>query len=525
VERFEIPVTTNQTKTGVALDSETGLPLTFLFVDNTSNSLGTFESPYPTLAQAEAASGIGDAIYIFPGDGTDTGMDATLTLQDRQSLVGSGAPFEVATRFGTLEIPAQSANLPRLSNGGAGNAVVVANANTISGLNISTTGNANSAIFAASAANLTLQNAQIQTTGDFSAGVEITTFTGGDLLCNQVTTTTTGTYSSGILVDTFSGQDLTCNSYIFSSQIDDCHGISIATSFEGRDLTVNNSTLALDGLGSKGIEASSFTGRDLNVSQTTVSAPQGFGIDSASFDGRDLKIQTSTFDVLREGVNIGTYIGRDFTVDNSSFFSGPNDGNILILNFTGNQCLISNSELLNARNGIAIGILQVGDFYCLNSRIFSTGPVSAINLGNHQSGNIVIEQSTLDSLGQQAVDITHNSSTCNCIIQNNKMSALLESVFIQVGGGLFEASIQNNEFFTTGDDRFAVRITTSDPGAQVNLQYWKNAASSPNSADVILNGIAGLMQVQSPNLEQSGLEALNDGVFDLIGDITFIPFE
>jgi len=57
VERFAIPPTITRSKSTVGLDSETGLPLTFYFVDNTSSSAGTFESPFPTFAQAVAASG------------------------------------------------------------------------------------------------------------------------------------------------------------------------------------------------------------------------------------------------------------------------------------------------------------------------------------------------------------------------------------------------------------------------------------------------------------------------------------
>lgn len=150
-DRFEIIVTTTHKKNGRALDPLTGKPLKFIFVDNTSSSKGTFESPHPTLAQALGASNVGDVIYIFPGNGK--ALTDPVVLQDRQWLVGSGAPIEMKTRFGNLVIPKQSATNPLISVTNA-NAVVLANQNTISGLTISSQGVGGSCIFS----NLPMHN-------------------------------------------------------------------------------------------------------------------------------------------------------------------------------------------------------------------------------------------------------------------------------------------------------------------------------------------------------------------------------
>ncbi|MFZ4772461.1 MAG: inverse autotransporter beta domain-containing protein, partial [Chlamydiia bacterium] len=58
-----------------AIDPRTNNPYYFVFVDNTSNSAGTFESPYPTLLEAQNNSSPYDVIYVYPGDGTSKGMD------------------------------------------------------------------------------------------------------------------------------------------------------------------------------------------------------------------------------------------------------------------------------------------------------------------------------------------------------------------------------------------------------------------------------------------------------------------
>lgn len=103
-----------------------------VFVNNTSSSNGTFESPYPTLALAEANSSPGDVIYVFPGDGTTTGMNAGITLQSRQRLHGSGHPMDLDGFI----VPALTPNaMPKIENT-AGSAITLADQNTVTGINI-----------------------------------------------------------------------------------------------------------------------------------------------------------------------------------------------------------------------------------------------------------------------------------------------------------------------------------------------------------------------------------------------------
>jgi len=113
-ERDEIIVTHSRHKVEKARDSE-GNPLFFLFVNNTSSSAGTFQSPFPTLNQAQTASKPGDVIYVFPGDGTTTGMNVGINLKDDQRLLGSGVSHEFLTQLGGMEVPALTEGLPHIT--------------------------------------------------------------------------------------------------------------------------------------------------------------------------------------------------------------------------------------------------------------------------------------------------------------------------------------------------------------------------------------------------------------------------
>jgi len=72
------------------------------FVNNSGAGAGagTRLAPFPTLAEAEAASDENDTIFVFAGNRTDTGQDFGITLKDGQRLIGEG----VGLRFNGVPI-------------------------------------------------------------------------------------------------------------------------------------------------------------------------------------------------------------------------------------------------------------------------------------------------------------------------------------------------------------------------------------------------------------------------------------
>lgn len=118
VDRNEIVVVTNKRKNSKAINPVTGNPYTVWFVNNTSHSLGTYESPFNTLLAAESASRPNDLIYVFKGDGTSAGMNMGMILQNGQQLLGAGINQQISTTLGTITIPAQESGLPLISNSG-----------------------------------------------------------------------------------------------------------------------------------------------------------------------------------------------------------------------------------------------------------------------------------------------------------------------------------------------------------------------------------------------------------------------
>ncbi len=140
VDRQEIiPVVKKHYKTP-AIDPATGQPYFFIFVDNTSSSNGTFESPYPSLSLAETHSSANDVVYVFPGNGTSTGMNTGFRMKTAQKLLGAANAYNLNTEQGMIQIPALASTKPAISNTliGAEEVVLLNSGNQVSGFLMTT---------------------------------------------------------------------------------------------------------------------------------------------------------------------------------------------------------------------------------------------------------------------------------------------------------------------------------------------------------------------------------------------------
>ncbi len=165
VIRDEIIVVGKCKEHPIAIDPSTGDPFFVLFVDNTSSSLGTFESPFNSFAQVESVYHPNDLIYVYPGDGTTTGMSSGITLLDNQQLLGSAVPHPITTQLGLITIPSQTVGFSPIIANGAGAVVAIANNNTVSGFYIQFLDGAGITNGATARTNLTATNNIFQGNG------------------------------------------------------------------------------------------------------------------------------------------------------------------------------------------------------------------------------------------------------------------------------------------------------------------------------------------------------------------------
>ncbi len=267
VDKQEIIVVTTQKKKSVAINPLTGQPYTIWFVDNTSHSQGTHESPFNTLANAQAASGPNDIIAVLPGDGTDKGMNQGIVLQDGQKLWGMSVLHALPTTLGKITIKPLASQMPLLSNSG-GDVVTGANSNDIEGLRIVQTASTSYGI------NI------LNKTGTYTVANNIISTTNSGCGLSIQTINSLGT--SQIVNNTFLGADNTPNRGV---RIDQCQGHFMISNnlFTGTDASSGLVIGIFIGIGSS-IEPLTSTvqysivGNTINLKPTLATAVQGISL-------------------------------------------------------------------------------------------------------------------------------------------------------------------------------------------------------------------------------------------------------
>lgn len=384
--RFEIPVVKKKKLRSAAINPATQEPWEVWFVDNTSSSKGTFESPFPTLIEAQAASAPYDMIYVFPGDGTTNGMDMGIQLQNGQTLFGSGVSHEISTTKGGMTIPAFSTTAPLLTS--ASNVVSLANGNTVSGLNVLVTGagawgiggssvvqavidrNQTSGsvsyngIFITGSGNISVTNNQCsespQIGAPVEAGVQIQAI--GDVNLNITNNTTTGFYYGVFLPSTTS--------------------ISVAANISQNTFSNFRET---------GIHVSGQISPNTNIkaAKNTISNSAGFGIvlypASGNYYVANNTIDSSSSTRFNEGIQIvGGNSGQTALVliNNNNVIVGPVNTSygIAILNVDGTICTsITNNQ---------VSVPTAGNFGVTISPS-SPGVVNVFELSNNQAPEFI----------------------------------------------------------------------------------------------------------------------------------------
>jgi hypothetical protein len=385
--RFEIPVVKKKTQRTKAINPATGKPWQVFFVNNTSSSNGTFESPFSTLQAAANASDVNDMIYVFPGDGTTKGMTTGIALQDGQQLFGSGISHQIKTAQAKIEIPAFSTTAPSVSN--TASVIKLANGNEVSGMNVLVLAGGTSGI-------------------DGSAGI-----VGATIDSNTVSSTAPSTIGVNL---SGSGNFLIANNQLTAPSGVGSPPGAIAVSFTGStNLNVMNNVCTGYTNSMKIIPGTSPTALSANIVGNTCS---GFGVNgiSASFTA-----PISNITIAKNNFNntVGTAGSISFNI------TAPSAGNLVIDSNTVNtttstvvfgigvimqspslQMAVSNNSVVTGAGGAPTGIL-----------------LQQQGVGGSTCANIINNQVSVLASAGNGIVITTNTSPINCAsISDNLVS-------------------------------------------------------------------------------------------------------
>jgi hypothetical protein len=107
--------------------------------NNGGGSTGRVDSPFATLADAQAAAANNDTVYVFTGDGTTTGQDAGFVVNhDGERLIGEGVALTESGTYNASSNPTlrTAGTRPQISNA-SGDGVKLAGAGSISNVEAS----------------------------------------------------------------------------------------------------------------------------------------------------------------------------------------------------------------------------------------------------------------------------------------------------------------------------------------------------------------------------------------------------
>ena len=479
VDREEIIPVGKQSIVASAIDPTTGEPFSFLFVDNTSHSNGTYESPYNTLAAAETNSSAGDIIYIFPGDGTTTGMDSGIVLKDNQKLWGSGVGQVLTTNAGTIQIPAQSVGTlngvvynPIISN--SGTVVTLANGNEISGLFLQNGGSADAISVSnktnASVSNCTIAGANVQGGTGFSGTELAGTLTINNCILNQnvavsLTNSTTNLQTT-ITNSNISGGDGSTTSSIAWHLSDAAQGV----------LTANNNIFNSDYIG--------ITVNPSNTSMITANINNnvfclgGYGIyiNGSGTAAENITIDGNTFNTYYQSIRI---------VDSGALTANLSNNTI---NTTEDYCVEIETSAGVASILMTDNLLVSSDSYTLyfnhsggsltatlnGNKIYATEGEYAIysNLTGSATDHVInLDGNTVN--GEYSWYLFQTAGNASSTWTNNTLNPYEYGIYADQQSGTFDLTFSNNTVIST-DDETAIYWASTIDATNANISITGN---------------------------------------------------
>ena len=470
VERQEIIVVGHTKKKSAAIDPTTGQPFNFVFVNNTSHSNGTYESPYPTLALAQANSKIDDIIYVFPGDGTTRGMDAGITLKLNQKFWGSGIAHALQTSQGSFIIPAQSTSAPQMTNT-AGDGITLAPINQISGF-ILTDAEGNG-INGTSLENMDISDCAIDGCQSDQIHLEYSG-TSGIAALNRLTLTDGG-INALFINSTTSSTACTINNCI----IQDTNNSSVDATFANQAIfnftnntverTVSNSTITFNGPSTLVASGNTFNDNtSINIAPLSIIA------------GANPLSATITNNVM-SGNTCG---GIHFALNNTDSAQLTINGNTFTNNGIGSIGSFG-AALFMDPNGTSSGNCQLD----LTNNTFSnnTGASVYCSNGNYNNFQVNAADNILMNNGGGGLVFANGCNTFTLTATNNIISGGGDHG-ITTGGDLAMATanitISNNQI--TGNTNFASAIALSHSGTDLDFTVTNNNLSQNDTSGIIL---------------------------------------
>ena len=468
VDRFEIiPVDTKRFHQK-AINPVTGDPYVFFFVDNTSHSLGTFESPFSTLMDAQLASGPNNVIMVFVGDGTTKGMNSGITLQDGQRLWGAGVNHTLPTTLGHIKVPilesgtwvnsignATFALLPIIGNS-TNNVVTIGNNNEISGIFIQNlVGTGITTPLSKAVANLSIDRCTIEGSSTAIGLADL----GGTLLVqsNNINESDTGiglTNTAASLITVMLNNNFAGTGNAFSWHL--TNNVQGVLTFDGNQINVASFGVSLDQANSASLSAVITNNQIASIDPITV---DGDGTTATLLvTGNTLKAQGSSdaISIIQLGGSVTANI-----IGNQIFETSTSDEGIALI-IDGSTTNFTIAENTVESNGNSILIEQLGGSLTgliANNQLSSSSGTGILIENGSTSSNVLISENAINA-NSYAIDLGQAGGTLMATINNNTLASLTAAGVNSSSAATQNLTIANNVVNNAGDDDAGFSLTT-----------------------------------------------------------------
>ncbi len=485
------------------LNATTGTTQRVFYVDNTAapGGDGSLDLPFNTLAAASAAANsAGDVIYIASGDGTSTGQDQGITLnQTGQSLIGEGVDFiydgsrftsSVRTSFsGSVLRPAGTAPVLSNTNLNGDGITIAASDIAVSGVTVDSA--ARYGIYALSSGGAQrsgLRVSDVTVSGNGGMGLRIVASGAGslwdDVGIERVTATSNVAF--GVLVYA------TSNGQIGNIDLQDITTIGNLGAF-GRGLSI-----AAEGVGStitsasvRGITATDnaqqgvyvyannngqISSVDLQDITTTDNAQQGvyvYANNNGQMGSVDLQDITTTGNLGAAGRGLeirAQAAGSVITSASARNITSTGNAQQGVYVIAINSGQIGNADLqyMTTTGNLAGSgfVLQVQD---VGSVVTSASARDVTSTGNALQG-IYVYAHTGGSISASLERVTASGNGNNGVFIDDDTNALFVA---DLGGGVFGSAGYNRIFGNSGSD---LRVDLDGLELKAENNWWGNAA-------------------------------------------------
>jgi hypothetical protein len=513
-----------------------------IFVDNLSSSLGTFESPYSTLLDAEENSNPGDIIYVFPGNGTTDGMDEGIILKDNQKFWGSGVDHALNTNLGTIVIPALTGTSPQITNTivhADGHGVLLAANNEVSGFLIDHT--AASGIYGTDPGNVSILASIISYSAQASGqyGIELYPNVGEqNILIDDVSIL--NNVDEGIIIysDDTAQTNITVSNSNFS-------GNTNPLRIEGYTDSSTNATI-FNNLFTANEDAvffhfGNFSTADLSLSYNTVSGTynnNGMDLSASTNATLFLHIDHTVFtNNDSDGINIALSNSSTSTInmDHCTFTYNDNPidletANSSIVNFTLTDSIFAN-------NVDSLYLYTDSDsstpstFYLADNWIEGTTDDSGLDAEFYSGAPIqftAVRNTITDCLYEAYIDFS-NTTDSTLVLTDNRFEYVgglygggAGLWLYQDGASLLNAALAGNTF--QQNEEVGLRVTQNNSSSELCLDMRNNTSTLNDSYGYYLNnGNSGIFNVSPCNADLINTVGLFDNTNGTIGTVESCP--